>query len=129
MAKSRAFALIKIDILKIVNCIPKGKLTSYKAIGNYMDVVPRQIAYIISTLSDEEKDSYPWYRVVGEKAKLGKVKFDSKGNTQESLLAAEEHKVDKGIVADVDRVFIEVDDLNTGILKHKHYLSEKESSI
>ena len=125
MAKSQAFALIKIDILKIVKCIPKGKLTSYKAIGNYMDVVPRQVAYIISTLSDEEKDESPWYRVIGEKAKLGKTKLDSKGNTQESLLVVEGHQVDKGIVADVDKVFVEVDDLNTGVLKHKHYLSEK----
>lgn len=126
MAKSKAFALIKVDILKIVSCIPKGKLTTYKSIGNYMDVVPRHVAYILSTLSDEEKDAYPWFRVIGENAKLGKVKVSSDGTTQESLLVAEGHQVDKSTVTNVNSVLVLVDDLDSGILRHKHYLSEKE---
>ena len=126
MAKSQAFALIKIDILKIVSCIPKTRITTYKAIGNYIDVVPRQVAYILSTLSDEEKQSYPWYRVIGEKAKLGKAKYDAKGRLQDELLKDEGHQVSKGIVLTAERAFISADDLDSGVVKHKHYLSEKE---
>lgn len=125
MANSEAFADIKLDILNIVNCIPKGKVTTYKTIGNYLDVIPRQVAYILTILSDEEKQSHPWYRVIGEKAKLGKAKYDANGKLQDDLLVDEGHSVDKGLLLNVEQVFITVEELNTGIVKHKYY---KENS-
>ncbi len=125
MGKSEAYAHIKVDILKIVNCIPKGKVTTYKSIGKYLDVIPRQVAYILTMLSDEEKDQHPWYRVIGDKARLGKAKYDSKGRLQDDLLVDEGHQVDKGLMLNVDGAFVAVDDLNSGVTKHKYHKSEK----
>lgn len=89
MASSPFFIRIKSDVLKIVLCIPKGKVCSYACIGEHLDVVPRHVAYILSTLEPLEKIQYPWHRVVGGDGNLGKLKRSENGATQSELLQAE----------------------------------------
>ncbi|MBD2464881.1 MGMT family protein [Oscillatoria sp. FACHB-1407] len=124
MPKSKAFIGIKRDICLIVPAIPVGRVTTFASIGSYMSVVPRHVAYILSTLTEEEQLTLPWHRVVGQDGKLGKVKLDSLGRPQESLLQDEGITVQRGIVTAFAEVFIEVSDLNTPVQPHTHYLTE-----
>ena len=66
MAKSAAFARIKRDILTLTASIPVGKISTYKSIAVHLDVMPRQVAYILATLKEADRDTIPWYRVVAE---------------------------------------------------------------
>lgn len=124
MPKSKAFALIKKDILKIVALIPKGRVTSFKTIGNYLSVMPRHVAYILSTLEDEKKTAMPWYRAVGDNGKLGKPKFHPDGRSQRELLESESIVCGKTAVKSFEDVFIPVQELNSGIESGKYYLEQ-----
>jgi methylated-DNA-protein-cysteine methyltransferase related protein len=70
MAKSAAFARIKKEVLSIVEAIPSGKVSTYKAIGESLDVMPRHVAYILTTLGEDESEQIPWHRVVSEGGKI-----------------------------------------------------------
>ena len=101
MARSAAYARIKADILRIVEAIPDGRIATFGDIGRHLDVMPRHVAYILTMLSDEEKARVPWHRVVADKGKLGKPKFNGFGISQADLLASEGVEVtDRGVVAD-----------------------------
>lgn len=118
LAKSPFFARIKIDVLKMVSSIPNGKYSTYKSIGEHLDVVPRHVAYILSTLSDAEKARYPWYRVVGSDGVLGRPKVSEFGVSQSALLRKE------GLLVANNRVdtafhgwFVLASELNSGVAK------------
>jgi methylated-DNA-protein-cysteine methyltransferase related protein len=118
MPKSPFFSRIKGDVLKIVSSIPLGKISTFHSIGAHLDVVPRHVAYILSTLEPLEKIQYPWYRVVGDKGDLGKLKRSELGEPQSELLRAEGILVSKNSVGDrFAAVFIAADQLNSGIKK------------
>jgi len=124
MSKSKAFALIKEDILKIVTLIPDGRVTSFKEIGDYLSVMPRHVAYILSTLEDEKKAVLSWYRAVGDNGKLGKPKFHPDGRSQQDLLEAEGIVCSKTVVKNFEDFFISVSELNSGIEPGKYYLEQ-----
>ena len=113
--KSQAFVRIKYDILQIVRAIPKGQVTTYKAISAHLDVMSRHVAYILTMLSDEEKLALPWYRVVGDKGKLGSPKKDGFGRFQADLLVNEGIEISRGKVVDLESIFLPVGDLNCGV--------------
>lgn len=118
MAKSPFFARIKIDVLKLVSSIPKGKCSTYKSIGEHLDVVPRHVAYILSSLSDSEKATYPWYRVVGIDGLLGQPKVSEFGNSQSVLLRGEGLLVANNRVdTTIDSWFVHASELESGISK------------
>lgn len=121
MPKSKAFALIKEDILSILALIPEGRIASFKDIGEYLSVMPRHVAYILSTLEDEKKSVLPWYRAVGDKGKLGKPKFHPDGRSQQELLEAEDLECSKTAVKNFENAFISVTELNSGIEPGKYY--------
>jgi alkylated DNA nucleotide flippase Atl1 len=67
MAKgSPHFARIKKDVLTIVAAIPAGRLVSYKDIGEWLDVMPRHVAYILALLDPVDRAHLPWQRAVKE---------------------------------------------------------------
>ncbi len=70
MAKSAAFARIKKEVLALVEAIPCGKISTYKAIGESLDVMPRHVAYILTTLSGVESEQIPYHRVVSDGGKI-----------------------------------------------------------
>jgi methylated-DNA-protein-cysteine methyltransferase related protein len=118
MGKSSFFTRIKADVLKIVSAIPAGKCCTYAAIGEHLDVVPRHVAYILASLSDAEKSTYPWYRVVGNDGLLGQLKVSESGALQNSLLQNEGLLVtDNKISMGSQRWFISSQELNSGVAK------------
>ena len=121
MAKSQAFAGIKRDVLQITAMIPPGRITTFKSVGDYMTVMPRHVAYILTMLSDDEKLTIPWHRVVGTQGKLGKPKADPLGRTQEELLQAEGIVVAQGVVSDFAEIFINTTDLDSGVQPQQTY--------
>lgn len=111
MAKpSPHFARIKQDILAIVITIPKDRLTTYKAIGEYLDIMPRHVAYI---LSDSLVDIVPWHRVVAEQGQLTKGR---RADHQKQLLLQDGFSIDrKGFVAGFESAFILPSQLDTSV--------------
>lgn len=109
MPKSAAFQRIKTEVLTVTRAIPAGRVTSFRAIGLHLNVVPRQVAYILATLSDAEKEQTPWYRVVSDNGALERPKFDGYGRSQADLLAAEGVPLEgKLIVRNFDQLFFDV---------------------
>lgn len=121
MGKSKAFARIRDDILQIVSAIPPGNVTTFKEIGSYMTVMPRHVAYILSQLTPEEQEEIAWHRVVGESGKLGKTKYNARGQSQAELLQQETVAVHNGMVADFKNVFVPVAALKSGVAQGKNY--------
>lgn len=57
--------------------------------GEYLDVMPRHVAYILGRLEDNEKFVYPWHRVVSADGSLGAPRKNPDGTPQAALLRAE----------------------------------------
>jgi methylated-DNA-protein-cysteine methyltransferase-like protein len=88
------FARIKGDVLRIVAAIPPGRVMIFADLGGHLDVMPRHVAYILATLSDIEKATLPWHRVVAADGGLGTAKTGADGASQRALLEAEGHRFD-----------------------------------
>jgi methylated-DNA-protein-cysteine methyltransferase related protein len=118
MAGSPFYARIKADVLKIVSAIPRGKVCTFSSIGKHLDVVPRHVAYILSTLEPLEKIQYPWQRVVGNEGNLGKLKSSETGESQSKLLAKDGIVVsDNSIAASFAKNFVACELLDSGVKK------------
>ena len=67
MAKtpSLAFARIRAEVLAAACSVPAGRVTTYGAIGNHLQVTPRHVAFVLARLTEEESAKVPWHRVVG----------------------------------------------------------------
>jgi methylated-DNA-protein-cysteine methyltransferase related protein len=118
MSKSPAFIRIKADVLKIVSAIPPSRVTTFRSIGEYLDVMPRHVAYILTMLSPEEKNQVSWFRVVSDNANLGVPKADANGKFQAELLREEGILIhEHAIASDFARVFIPAEELSSGVVK------------
>lgn len=116
MAKSDAYARIKSDVYAIARVIPPGQLTTFAAIGDFLDVVPRQVAYLLALRNDEEREATSWHRIVGDGGVLGRTKYDAFGQSQASLLEADGLDVGQtGHVIDFERHFFTPTTENTGV--------------
>jgi len=120
MANSPFFERIRSHVLQITASIPEGKVCTYQSMGEYLDVMPRHVAYILSQLADEEKYVYPWHRVVGGNASLGAPKKNPDGMSQAELLRGEGllisgNKLSSGF----EQVFIAAENLPSGLPKQK----------
>jgi methylated-DNA-protein-cysteine methyltransferase related protein len=103
MAKSAAFARIKKEILVIVEAIPSGKVSTYKAIGESLDVMPRHVAYILTTLGEDESGQIPWHRVVSDGGQITAPKlFDE----QILRLNAEAITCENGKIVNFEKHFV-----------------------
>jgi methylated-DNA-protein-cysteine methyltransferase-like protein len=89
MPKSPAFQRIHGEVMQIARKIPKGRVSTFAAIGNFLDVVPRQVAFLLARVNDDARESSPWYRVVADDGSLGTPKYDARGRSQRELLEAE----------------------------------------
>lgn len=103
MAKSAAFARIKGEVLAIAAAIPRGRITTYKAIGETLEVMPRHVAYILTTLKAEEADGIPWHRVTGDGGKITAPKLFEE---QKRLLGMEGISASDSVLPDFDKIFI-----------------------
>lgn len=89
MAKSEAFARIHREVMQVAAAIPAGRVATFADIGNFLDVVPRQVAFLLARRNDPGRETAPWYRVVADDGRLGRPKHDAWGRSQRELLEAE----------------------------------------
>jgi alkylated DNA nucleotide flippase Atl1 len=68
--KSKAFARIRAEVIRLVGLIPPGKFTTYGSIAIHMNVVARHVAFVMSSLTEQEAAELPWHRVVSRDARL-----------------------------------------------------------
>lgn len=115
MAKFVDYARIKRQVVALVARIPAGSLSTIADVGAYIDVLPRDVAYILAMLDDGEREVLPWHRVVAADAKLSRN--PERARAQQKLLTAE------GIECDVKRVA----NLNTHTVRLK--LLDPDGSI
>jgi methylated-DNA-protein-cysteine methyltransferase related protein len=98
VSQSAAFARIKRDLMIVVAAIPSGRLATNAAIAEFLDIVPRQVAFLLAKRNDELRESVPWWRVVGTDGQLGTRKQSFDGTSQEELLRREGFLVTKNSV-------------------------------
>lgn len=89
MPPSPFYARIKAQVLQLTAAVPAGRVCTFQSMGEYLDVMPRQVAYLLSQLDAEEQQRVPWYRVVAADGTLGTPKQAKDGTTQAELLCAE----------------------------------------
>ena len=69
-AKSLAFSRIRAEVMAATASIPPGRVTTYSALANHLEVVPRHVAFVLASLSSAEAADLPWHRVVAQKGAL-----------------------------------------------------------
>ena len=91
------------DVYEVVRQIPKGRVTSYGAIANYLGtkLSARMVGWAMNA-ADSAKPNVPAHRVVNSKGILSaKALFPS----MEQLLAKEKIKVENDRIIDFENVF------------------------
>ncbi|HSK26488.1 MAG TPA: MGMT family protein [Jiangellales bacterium] len=83
---SPAFARIRAQVLDVTARVPRGRVTTYAAVGDELEVVPRHVAYLLSMQSDDEVAALPWHRVVSVDGRLAR---GERGEEQAARLRAE----------------------------------------
>lgn len=96
MPKSDAFIRIQDQVLAVTAAIPRGRVATLAAIGEFLDVMPRHVAYILSRCDDGTRDGLPWHRVVANDGTLPRTRPDGLGRTQAELLTKERHVIHEG---------------------------------
>ncbi len=94
------------DVYAVVRKIPKGRVTSYGAIANYLGtkLSARMVGWAMNAAHDA-KPKVPAHRVVNRNGMLsGKAHFATP-TLMEELLLKEKIKVDKNTVIDFDKIF------------------------
>ena len=89
MAKLSTLARLRSRVLAVLAAIPDGRVTTYGAIAKHLRVTPRQVAFVLARLTDEESATLPWFRVVGAKGVVSTIKLGSVGRRQIERLLAE----------------------------------------
>ena len=118
MATSPFFSRIREHVLQLTSSVPEGRVCSFQSIGEHLDVMPRHVAYILSTLEDAKKLVYPWHRVVSTNGSLGSPKCNPDGTRQAELLRAEGILVSGNpIETGFERVFLPAEQLPSGLPK------------
>lgn len=115
MPKSPAFSRIKSLVLQLTSAIPFGKVATYRSIGDHLEVPSRHVAYILATLSADEEDIVPWYRVVSENGKINLASMDRHGHRQAELLQAEGITISGNAIDKIEDFLFEISESSTGI--------------
>lgn len=104
--KSKAFARIRAEVIRLVALVPAGKFTTYGSIAIHMNVVPRHVAFVLSHLTAEESAALPWHRIVGAEARIS-PKMDAELAAHQRLrLEVEGLQLDdKGFIQNADAHF------------------------
>jgi len=104
--KSKAFARIRAEVIRLVGLIPSGKFTTYGSIAVHMNVMARHVAFVLSNLTPEEAAALPWHRVVSADARLSPRMDPALSRKQKCLLRAEGMRINAGgYILDSDDYF------------------------
>jgi methylated-DNA-protein-cysteine methyltransferase related protein len=79
----------KSRVLAVVGAIPEGRVTTYGTIGRRLRVTARQVAFVLATLTVEEAERLPWFRVVAANGVVSSTKLGAVGRKQIERLRAE----------------------------------------
>ncbi len=91
--KSPAFARIRAEVIRLVGLIPPGKFTTYGSIAVHMNVMARHVAFVLSSLTEQESAHLPWHRVVSADARLSPRMDPALAKVQRRRLRAEGLKI------------------------------------
>lgn len=91
--KSKAFARIRAEVIRLVGLIPAGKFTTYGSIAIHMNVMARHVAFVMSRLTEEEAAELPWHRVVSADARISRKMDAALANKQRRRLRSEGLKI------------------------------------
>ena len=101
--KSKAFARIRVEVIRLVGLIPEGKFTTYGSIATHMNVTALHVAFVMGSLTREESAALPWHRVVSADARISQNMPPGIARRQRARLQAEGMKVDaKGFIQNAD---------------------------
>lgn len=101
--KSKAFARIRAEVIRLVGLIPAGKFTTYGSLSTHMNVTARHVAFVMRALTAEEAAALPWHRVVGADGRLSQAMPPEPARDQRARLQAEGMEVDaKGFIQNPD---------------------------
>jgi methylated-DNA-protein-cysteine methyltransferase-like protein len=89
MAKSVSAARFKSQVLAVLAVIPEGRVTTYGTIARHLHTTARQVARILATLTVEESQRVPWFRVVAANGIVSSTKLGAVGRKQIKRLRAE----------------------------------------
>ena len=104
--KSKAFARIRAEVIRLVGLIPAGKFTTYGSIAIHMNVMARHVAFVMSRLTEEESAKLPWHRVVSADARISPNMPEASAKKQRSRLKKEGMKINAaGYIQDADAHF------------------------
>jgi methylated-DNA-protein-cysteine methyltransferase related protein len=116
MAKSEAFARIQREVMQVAGSIPEGRVATFADVGAFLDVVPRQVAFLLARRNDPAREATTWYRVVADDGSLGRPKYDAWGRSQRELLEGEGHAFDtSGRLVGLEKLRFSPTDRNTGV--------------
>jgi methylated-DNA-protein-cysteine methyltransferase-like protein len=82
-------ARLKPRVLAVVAAIPEGRVTTYGTIAQHLQVTARQVAFVLATLTAEESERLPWFRVVAANGFVSTTKLGAVGRRQIQRLRAE----------------------------------------
>src|SRR5882762_6457959 len=104
--KSKAFARIRAEVIRLVGLIPSGKFTTYGSIAVHMNVMARHVAFVMSRLTEEEATALPWHRVVSADARISPKMEAKLAKEQRRRLRGERLKINAaGFIQDADDHF------------------------
>jgi methylated-DNA-protein-cysteine methyltransferase-like protein len=104
--KSKAFARIRAEVIRLVGLIPEGKFTTYGSIAIHMNVMARHVAFVMSRLTPEESATLPWHRVMSADARISPNMEASLARKQRQRLRGEGMKINAaGYIQDPDSYF------------------------
>lgn len=104
--KSKAFARIRAEVIRLVGLIPRGKFTTYGSIAIHMNVMARHVAFVLGRLTEEESAALPWHRIVAAEGRLSQKMDPELSQLQRVRLEAEGLRIDaKGFIQDSDDHF------------------------
>jgi methylated-DNA-protein-cysteine methyltransferase related protein len=103
MAKSKAFARIRAEVIRLIALVPEGRFTTYGSIATHMNVAPLHVAAVLSNLTEEESAQLPWHRITASDGRISTAMPPATARKQRTRLRAEGMKVNKqGFIQDAD---------------------------
>jgi methylated-DNA-protein-cysteine methyltransferase-like protein len=104
--KSKAFARIRTEVIRLVGLIPPGKFTTYGSIAIHMNVMARHVAFVMSQLTEEESATLPWHRLVARDGRISPNMPLATAKLQRRRLRSEGMKIDaEGYIQNSDDHF------------------------
>lgn len=103
MTRSPFFVRIKTDVIAMTRQVPRGRVTTFSAMGDVIDVPARHVAYVLATLDDAEAATTPWHRVVPGSGQLARNK-PIRRDAQIDLLRSEGVGLTFGKVLELDEI-------------------------